>query len=255
MPILIRFVCFAAVLCIPAAALALGIEFSAGAWYQDPSGIVSYDKTTDADDLDLEDDLKYDEKWQPAGRLKIDMPSLVPNVYLMYTPMKWDETGSKNVNFSFGDENFDADIPFESKLRMNHLDAALYYGLPFLTAASAGVLNLDLGLNLRLLDLKVEIDQRDTGVKASESYLLPVPMVYAGLQITPLDWLAVEAEGRGIGYAGNHYMSLLGRLKIQPFGPLFIAGGYRYDDVRIDYKDVDVDAEFRGPFAEAGFSF
>ena len=34
----------------------------------------------------------------------------------MYTPMKWDETGSKDVNFNFGGEEFQADIDFDSIL-------------------------------------------------------------------------------------------------------------------------------------------
>jgi outer membrane protein len=240
---------------VPSTSLAFGIEFSLGAWYQNPSGTLSFDGTTNADDLDLEDDLNYDDTWQPVGRLKIDMPSLIPNIYLMYTPMKWDETGSKNVNFSFGGKNFDGGIDFKSKLKMNHLDAALFYGLPFMRTATADVLNLDLGLNFRLLDFKAEINQQDTGIKESESYLLPIPMIYAGLQIAPLKWIAAELEGRGIAYDSNHYISLIGRLKVQPFGPLFVAGGYRYDNIKIDYKDVDVDAKFTGPFAEVGVSF
>jgi hypothetical protein len=40
-----------------------------------------------------------------------------------------------------------------------------------------------------------------------------------------------------------------------PFGPLFMAGGYRYDNRKIDYKDVDVDADIKGPFVEVGFEF
>jgi outer membrane protein len=240
---------------VPSTSLAFGIEFSLGAWYQNPSGTLSFDGTTNADDLDLEDDLNYDDTWQPVGRLKIDMPSLIPNIYLMYTPMKWDETGSKNVNFSFGGKNFDGGIDFKSKLKMNHLDAALFYGLPFMRTATADVLNLDLGLNFRLLDFKAEINQQDTGIKESESYLLPIPMIYAGLQIAPLKWIAAELEGRGIAYDSNRYISLIGRLKVQPFGPLFVAGGYRYDNIKIDYKDVDVDAKFTGPFAEVGVSF
>ena len=239
----------------PAISFAFGIEFSFGAWYQQPSGTLSFDKTTAADDLDLEDDLGYDDKWKPVGRLKIDMPLLIPNIYLMYTPMKWDEEGSKDVNFSFGGENFQADVDFDSELRMNHLDVAFYYGLPGVRTATADVLNIDLGLNFRLLDFKAEIEQKAIGEKESESYFLPIPMIYAGMQIAPLNWIALDLEGRGIAYSSNHYVSLIGRLKVMPFGPLFIAGGYRYDNVKIDYQDVDVDADFKGPFAEIGFDF
>ena len=242
-------------LIIPTNALAWGVEIAGGAWYQSPSGNMSFDKTTNADDLDLEDDLNYDDKWQPSGRLKIDMPLFFPNIYIMATPLKWDERGSKDVDFSFGGENFHGDIDFDSKLKMNHLDVALFYGLPFIKTATLDALNIDLGLNFRLMDVKAEIEQKDFGLKESESYFLPLPMVYAAMQIVPFEWLGLEFEGRGVAYSSNHYVSLIGRLKVKPFGPFFVAGGYRYDNVKIDYQDIDIDTEFEGPFAEAGFDF
>ncbi len=240
---------------IPSTALAWGVEMAGGAWYQSPSGNLSFDKTTNADDLDLEDDLNYDDKWQPSGRLKIDMPLFIPNIYIMATPLKWDERGSKDVDFSFGGEDFQANVDFDSKLKMNHLDVAFYYGLPFIKTATLDVLNIDLGLNFRLLDVKAEIEQKDFDLKESQSYFLPLPMVYAAMQIEPVGWLGLEFEGRGIAYSSNHYVSLIGRLKVKPFGPFFIAGGYRYDNVKIDYQDIDIDTEFEGPFAEVGFDF
>jgi len=252
---IIMLFCFLFMLSLPATALAIGIEFSLGAWYQQPSGTLSFDKTTKADDLDLENDLGYDDKWQPVARLKIDMPSLIPNLYLMYTPMKWDETGSKNVPFSFGGENFEADVDFDSELKMNHLDVALYYGIPGVRTATADVLNIDLGLNFRLLDFKASIEQDEIDEKESESYFLPIPMIFAGMQIKPVNWIALDLEGRGIAYSNNYYVSLIGKLKVMPFGPLYVAGGYRYDNIKIDYQDVDVDADFEGPFAEVGFDF
>jgi outer membrane protein len=247
--------CSIFMLYIPTMSYAFGIEIAGGAWYQSPSGDLSFDKSTSDDDLDLEDELNYDDKWQPSGRLIIDMPSLIPNIYLMATPLKWDETGSKNVRFKFGDEIFEADVPFDSELKMNHLDIGLFYSLPFVKTSTSDILNIDLGLNFRLLDFKVSIEQRDTGLKESESYLLPIPMLYGGMQIQPLEYLAFEFECRGIGWSSNYYVSLIGRLKARPFGPFFVAGGYRYDNVSIDYQDVDVDVVFQGPFVEAGFEF
>jgi len=255
---LIMIVSFLLVLSLPASSFGFGFEFSLGAWYQQPSGTLSFDKTTNADDLDIEEDLGYDDKWQPIARLKIDMPLLIPNLYLMYTPLKWSETGSKNVDFSFGGENFQGNVDFDSELKMNHLDVALYYGIPGIRTATADVLNIDLGLNFRLLDFKAEIEQTTTSLidlTESESYFLPIPMLYAGAQIKPLNWISLDLEGRGIYYSNNHYVSLIGRLKVMPFGPLFVAGGYRYDNIKIDYQDIDVDADFEGPFAEAGFDF
>ena len=242
-------------LSIPATSYALGIEIAGGAWYQKPDGDLSFDKTTNLDDLNLEDDLNYDEKWKPSGRIKIDMPMLFPNIYLMYTPMKWDESGSKIVSFKFGNQIFNANVPFDSELKMNHFDAALFYGLPFISTATADILNIELGLNVRLMDFKAEIQQDATGLKESESYFLPIPMIYGGVQLKPFKIIALEFEGRGIAYSSSHYISLIGRLKVKPFGPVFAAGGFRYDNVDIDYQDVEVDANFSGPFAEIGVEF
>jgi outer membrane protein len=249
--------CLVFILSIPTTSFAWGLEIAGGAWYQKPSGNMSFDNSTPENDLDLEDDLNYDDKWKAFGRLIIDMPLFFPNIYLMYTPMKWDETGSKNVNFNFGGKDFQADVDFNSELKLNHFDVGFFWGLPFINTATADVLNIDLGLNVRIMDVKAEIEQKDLDLKESESYLLPLPMLYTGIQIKPLKYIALEFEGRGIGWSSDYYVSLTGRLKVKPsfLGPVFVAGGYRYDNLKIDYQDIDIDTEFYGPFAEAGLEF
>lgn len=247
--------CLIFILAIPAISFAWGLEFAGGAWYQQPSGDMSFDKSTHEDDLSLENDLNYDDKWKAFGRLIIDAPLFFPNIYLMYTPMKWDETGSKDVNFKFGDEEFQAGVDFDSELKLNHFDVGLFWGLPFINTATADVLNIDLGLNVRLMDVKAKIQQKDLDLKESVTYFLPLPMLYTGVQIKPFKYVALEFEGRGIGWSSNYYVSLIGRLKVKPYGPLFVAGGYRYDYIKIDYDDLEIDTKFQGPFAEAGFEF
>jgi outer membrane protein len=249
--------CLVFILSIPTTSFAWGLEIAGGAWYQKPSGNMSFDNSTPENDLDLEDDLNYDDKWKAFGRLIIDMPLFFPNIYLMYTPMKWDETGSKNVNFNFGGKDFQANVDFNSELKLNHFDVGFFWGLPFINTATADVLNIDLGLNVRIMDVKAEIEQKDLDLKESESYLLPLPMLYTGIQIKPLRYIALEFEGRGIGWSSDYYVSLTGRLKVKPsfLGPVFVAGGYRYDNLKIDYQDIDIDTEFYGPFAEAGLEF
>ena len=61
------------ILSIPTASFAWGLEFAGGAWYQKPSGNMSFDKSTHEDDLDLEDDLSYGDKWKAFGWHVIDV--------------------------------------------------------------------------------------------------------------------------------------------------------------------------------------
>lgn len=239
---------------LPLCVYGLGLELAVGGWQQTPEGDLSYDAIDIDDTIDLEQDLNYEEKNRISGRLKIFLP-VIPNIYLMATPMEFDETGIKSVDFTFGDQSFRADIDFESKLTLNHIDVALLYALPFIPTATNEILNIELGLNARIIDFKVEIKQPETGLEESEEYTVPIPMAYLAAQIRPTERIALEAETRGLTYSSNYIYSLIGRLKLKIFGPLFIAGGYRYDKIEIDEEDVEVDVCISGVFVETGLQF
>ena len=164
-----------------------------GMWRQDPSGDIGYK----GESLSLENELKYDAKSKVFGRVKIDMPLVIPNIYLMATPVKFEGDGSKNTSFTFGDKTFAANVPFSSRLKLDHYDVALYYGIPFLKTATLGKFNLEAGLNARIFDLKAEINQPSTGISESKSLTLPVPMLYLGAQLKPIKYLSLEARGSG----------------------------------------------------------
>ena len=250
-PIIILFF----MLIVPTASYALGLEFAVGGWKQSPQGYMSYEPVTANDELDLEKDSNYDDETRFTARLKLDMPLFIPNIYLMATPMEFDGTGSKTVGFWFGNEYFSATDSFYSKLTLDHYDIGFYYGIPFIETISAKTVNIDVGLNVRIYAFEVEIKQDTTSKEESEDFTLPVPMAYLALQIKPVDKLAIEAEARGISYSGNKLYSLIGRVKFNVFGPVFAAAGYRYDKLKIDEEDVEVDVDFSGPFIEAGFKF
>lgn len=246
-------------LCLaPFSTLAAGIELSIGGWKQSPSGDLSIKAVSSLDNLSIKNDLKYGEETRLMGRIKIDTPLLFPNIYLMATPMSFKEIGSKNTTFQFGDATFNGNAPFTSELKLDHYDVGFLYGIPLLNTATAGILNIDLGLNARIIDFKARITGQDTNnqtVTESKAMVIPVPMLYAGFQVKPVKWIALEGEARGIAYGKNHYYDLIGRVKVKPYGPLFGAAGYRYEKVKIDVEDVKAKVDFGGPFAEVGLEF
>jgi outer membrane protein len=237
---------------LPQQASALGLEASAGLWWQNPSGDVQVDG---GDSLDLESDLGYDTVLRPFGRLKLDLPGFFPNIYFMATPLEVDEKTTSDFTFTFNGEDFSGNVPFRSKLKLDHYDIALFYTIPLLKPGTFGLLNVDLGLNVRLIDFKVKIDQDDTDTAVSESFLFALPMLYAGVQFQPLERLGLEVEARGILFRSNYYIDLIPRIKVKVVSPLFIAGGYRYEQVQIDYQEVEATVTFQGPFVEAGVSW
>lgn len=245
-----------AMLAVPYRAFAfLGLEVGVGYWKQTPSGTLGYKGTSAADELDLKNDLKYDSKNNPFVRVKVDLPLVLPNIYLMATPMSFDGTGSKNVNFTYGGQNFNASVPFTSKVKLDHYDVALFYPIPLLKTATLGRLNVELGLNARKIDFEGTINQPTTNTSATKSLSLYLPMVYAGVQIKPISLFAIEAEFRGIAIGQNHYYDYIGKLRINPIPVVYISAGYRSEDVKIDQSDVKANLKFGGPFVEAGVSF
>lgn len=240
-------------LSVPAISHAIGLEASIGGWAQDPEGYVSYKALTYADRLDIDQNLKYDKETKVFGRLKIDMPLMLPNIYLMATPSRFDGIGQKDISFNFGGKTFQKDVSFNSEVQLDHYDIALYYGIPGLKTLTLGILNVELGLNARIIDFFAKVEQLT--ISASKRATIPVPMVYGGIQVSPVDLLSVEGEFRGIAYSSNRYYDIIGRLRVKPFGPLFIAGGYRYEDIKIDYSDIESRVKLKGPFLEAGIEF
>ena len=233
---------------------AIGVEGAAGVWLQAPSGTLGYKALSSNDILNLDSDLNYDDEIRPFGRLKIDMPAFIPNIYLMYTPMEFEGDGSKSGTFNFGDQTINGSAGFSSELKLDNADLALYYGIPGLETATSDMLNIDIGVNLRVYDVEAQIVQAPN-VNQSVSFLAPIPMIYLASQFRPIDELALEVEGRGISISGNSAYSLIGRLRWNAIGPVFLTGGYRYDSIDVDEDDLTVDTDFSGPFVEIGAAF
>jgi len=237
------------------AAYALGFEAALGGWQQDPSGKVGYEGFSDSDVLDVEDNLRYGEETRVTGRVKIDMPLFIPNIYLIAAPAEFSGNGQVDRDINFGGEVIQANTAFSSKLTFNQYDVGLYYGIPLLQTATFDKLNIDLGLDLRIVDMTVQLDQPDYGLSVRESATVPLPMIYAGVQLQPIERFAIEAEAFGTSISGNTLYTLIGRLRVKVFGPLFAAAGYRYDDVDVDESDIKADFTMQGPFLEVGVKF
>ncbi len=243
-------ICLLLVLAMPAAAMGLpmiGVEGAVGVWWTSPSGNL---KTgSDNDFLDMEDDFSFSRETELFGRLKVDMPLLIPNAYVMANPLKWSERTSRAIRF--GGKRFLKSS--EAEFNLNQYDFGLFYAIPFLQTATLDRFNVDAGLNLRFIDAETSVSQ---GVLSeAESMSIVIPQVYLGAQFQPVERFSVEAEARGLTYKSDSSYSLLGRVKATAFGPVFVSGGYRYDDYDIDKSGFMMDFNFSGPFVETGLSF
>jgi len=229
----------------------IGIEIAPAYWQAFASGFAAHKGAS----LDLKSDLNYDRADSFYGRIKLDLPLFLPNLYLTATQLSFDGKNAKSLPFKFGDAQFSASIPFESSFRLDHYDATLFYGLPMLKTATLDRLDILFGVNLRLIDFKGEVSQPQSSLKASKSASLPIPMGFLNIVISPVKRFKLTAEIKGIGYEHSRYIDFSGSLRIRFLKFLFLSGGYRYENIKIDQNEIASDIEFRGPFAEVGFEF
>jgi len=235
---------------LPLNAAAIGIEAALGVWNVKPQGDLAYR----GDPVSLEDDLKLGYDVRIFGRVKVDMPLMIPNIYFMFSRVKNDGDGSSTGDFVFGDILFSNASPLSSSLEMDEYDLALYYGIPFIKTATLGKLNIDAGLNIKLVDLDVTVSQ--SGVSESKQYTVPLPMLYLGGQLQIIKSLSLEAEARIISLgSADYFYDLLGRVKYNLIGPAFIAAGYRYEDAQLDRRGLRISSWTGGPFLEIGLFF
>jgi outer membrane protein len=250
----------AVVLAMATQAIALDAEIAVGVWQQNLSGTLGFDETIDTEDnLNLDNDFNFDTENKLFGRARFDLPLFFPNIYIAAAPMSFDGTGSKSTSFDFGDiTDIPADASLDTDITVNQYDIALFWGIPALKTATAGVFNIDLGLNVRILDLDAKLhatdgngfDQREEATATA-----PVPMLLLAIHVMPTDTFGFEAEGRGVSVGDNKLVSLIGRVRYNFTGPVFLTGGYRYDKFEIDMDDVKADIEFSGPFVELGIQY
>jgi outer membrane protein len=239
---------------LPPKGVAFDAQDTLRIWKQPPTAELAFDPLGPASVRAFEDNRDVDEDTRFFGRFIVDMSQYLPNICVMATPIKYEGTNINNMRLDFGDESVKDDVALNSKVTLNDLDIALFYGIPFVKTVSHDRLNVDFGINLRSIDFEDDIEQ-DSIDQASESFILPIPMVFAAVQFHPLDVLSLEAEGRGISIGGKKSYGLIGRLRWKTVGPIYAAGGYRFSRYEIDNDGMVVNTEISGPFVEAGLSF
>jgi outer membrane protein len=229
-------------------------EISAGYIQQKPSGWVQYK----GDQVDVKDDLKIGDEDSYFFRAKLEHPvPVLPNVAFQYVKTDFSGSGRVTKVFRYGNRLVANNV--YSNIKMDHYDVTLFYNLPFVGLATAGVLDVEFGLNVRVLDFKAHVKSSD--VDETASVTAPIPMIYGAIEISPISLLSIKAEGKGVAYNGNSYYDLSGELRIKPITiPLavdfFIGLGYRYERFKIDdIDDVSADIKIKQPYVTAGLLF
>jgi len=226
----------------------LGFAVGAGVWNETPEGGIR--KITETTDVSVKDDLFWTEESQGYLFATLEHPvPLLPNVRLNY--LKLDHTGSGTPQGGF---DFDG-IPFSgnvaNEFSIEQTDLLLYYEV------LDNVVSLDLGLNVRLLDISYSIaDDNVPSNTTSGSVSAPVPMLYGLIGGTPWPGVLISAEGSFISYSGSTFSDFNAKIAYTTDFFVGFEAGYRTQTIELDdVDDTTANLDFKGPFIGAYLKF
>ncbi len=255
-----------------ASSYAVSLSGSVGFISESPSGYINYHSNGVSQNVDVKNNLGFSSKTKPWVRLKLNTHGIkiLPNFEFDYLPMKFSGTAS-NQSFIYDGYTFSGNV--SSTLKADHYDIFAYYHLPFISKASQGLLNPKVGLGVRILDFKADVTGTATQVNnitlpspqsetVNKSYTVPVPMLYAAVDVKPMADVEGDFHIKGIAYGSNTYYDVVAEAKLYPrfiknsLGKhLFIGAGYRYEELKLDASSIKTDFKVDGPFAEVGVVF
>lgn len=234
-----------------ASADTLGARLSGGMFKYSVSGNLR-DNTTSTDSFDIKNDLGWKDDKGFMGYIYFEHPiPVIPNIRLGRTSLDLGGIGTISRTVVYNGRTYTANDTVTSKLDLSHTEIALYYEI-----IDTGI-DLDLGLNFKLLDGKASLDGASSGSTSTE-FKETVPMLYGALNIPiPGTGFSVAGDLSTISYKDSTFTDYLVRVRYDTDFALGVELGYR--SLNIDYQDKDageyakVDA--KGPYLMATLSF
>lgn len=242
-----------AALSLAAASSGQAADFSfrigGGSWDQDLSGQYADEGSAS---FDLEDDAGLSGSSNGYLYAQLEHPVfLLPNIRLERSNFSEDGQGTVQRDFTFRGEDFTASEAVDSTFEIEQTDIIAYY------SALDTLVDLDLGLDVRLIDADISIRSQSTNEEASESISAPVPLGYAALRVdVPGTGAYVRAQGSGIGFDGSSFIDTRALVGYTSDFGIGIELGYRRQELEIDdIDDIDGDVTIEGGFAGVHYAF
>lgn len=223
----------------PAHAGIIDFSVGGGGWWAAPSGNIRYSRGGIAGtDIGLKDDLGLSSTTQGYFWADLEHPvPLLPNVRLEYANLKTSGDKVLTRNLTYGGSTYTASTRVTSNGSVKQSDLILYY------APVNNWLKLDLGLDVKYLDMQFRLS--DSGQTTQAKGTTVVPMLYgkASFQI-PATSLSLGVAGSYIGYAGSSFSDIRARAAYLVGDHIGVEAGYRRIRLKVDSSSIDPNGDF-----------
>ncbi len=114
-------------------------------------------------------------------------------------------------------------------------------------------------ISVKIVDASLSLDGQEnltgTSLHEEESGTVGIATFGARLRVGFADYLAVVGRVGYLEYNNDSFLDADGQVEFSPLPLVGIYGGYRYFDVKVDEKDIYLDARFSGPYVGAFIRF
>ena len=223
----------------------LSIAVGGGIWNETPEGNIIQPSGAPTPSVDVKNQLFWTEESQGYLFATLEHPvPILPNVRLMYTSL--DHTGSGTTSFEFDGVTYSGNVANEFTIEQT--DLLFYYEV------LDNVVSLDLGLNVRLLDISFTIN--DGISNTSESVSGAVPMIYGMVGGSPWPGVLLSAEANYMTLSGSTISDFNAKISYTTDFFVGVEAGYRTQTIELDdIDDTDANLDFKGPFIGAYVKF
>lgn len=222
----------------------LSVSIGGGAWNESPSG--NFQKTSDGTNVDVKDSLFWDKESQGYFFATVEhFAPLLPNVRLMHT--KIDHAGSGTAAFTFDGKTFGGNN-VSNEVSIETTDLIAYYEI------LDNVVSLDIGLNIRSLNVDYSIVSASQS--AADSFSATFPMLYALVGTSPWPDLTISGEVSYIAFSGSSMSDITAKIAYTTNFLVGVEAGYRKQNITLDdTSGNDAELTFDGIFAGAYLKF
>ncbi len=238
------------------AGMIIDVSGGGGVWFVAPDGDFKYNS---ADNTKITDTLGSSSNAQPYVYADINhFVPFVPNLGLNYQALSFAKT-SNLAQFQFGDKTFGANT--KTTLNLPQIDVLLYWNVPLIKTLTAGVANIEWGIDYKLfsgsMGLKNDINEKKVDLDFG------LPMLYLGANFDmPFAPIELDAKIKAIAYQSSNIFDVDAKISYTALSlaliDLKIDGGYKLQSYKLS-KDltnsVSTNFSFGGPFVGISAKF
>jgi outer membrane protein len=234
--------------------MGINAEVGAGVWAPEMSGTVGYGTNATTNQIDFSD-MGLDDGKADNTYLYADFSHFipfVPNVRL--EQVSYEISGTSTASLNWNGNNISTNS--STDITMNQTDMILYWGVPFVSTATAGVLDINFGLDAKTIDGEITLGNDKATFDAT------LPLVYTNARIQ-LPFLPLNIEGtmKTISYddasISDNEIKLSGVMDLTVVD-LKVDLGYRMQNITIPdslVDDFDADIDTKGYFLGVSAKF